>query len=450
MEFLLLLALPLLFGGTFGASDEADDANQDDTSQDSGTGHTAAGGFFAPDGEAAVAEISTQPTDGNDHISLTNAREYSDALAGDDYIFGHNASDTLIGSAGRDTLDGGDGGDLLDGVSNAADGDGPDQLFGGKGVDTLWGDQGDSMAGGAKDDVFIVQPGGAPVVITDFMTEAQNPDPTSNGDSLYIVVPADLNARDMTDDLSTRDAANGQDCEVLLGQQVVAIVRGGAGQSIWPELFQGKASDEDWGTPGNDSLTGSSLADFVYGGDGADLIDSRGSHDLVHDGFGNDDIRLGSGNDVFLGADRDYGMADNDILRAGRGDDMVISALGADTLNGDAGNDWIDATDLEGQTGPQADRVSGGAGNDTLTGDAGDRLAGGSGVDEFHVMPGGMVTLPDFNPAEDEIILHIDRAAVISFAASGTSTVLHVDGQPMVTLQNILPAALSGATIRAA
>lgn len=431
MELLLLLALPFLFGSGAVAGDGAEEAaDTRQEAEDPATSRLAAAGFAEP---AATA----QATEGNDSITLTNASEYLDALGGDDYVFGHNASDTLIG------------GDLLDGVSHAADGDGPDQLFGGKGADTLHGDQGDWLAGGERDDVFVIRPGGPPVIITDFLTEAQNPDPASDGDSLLVEVPADLNSRDMTADLWTRDAANGTDSEVLLGDQVVAIVRGGAGQAIWPELAFAD-SDRDWGTAGDDRLTGSHLADFHYGGDGADTILSRGGDDMVHDGFDNDVVSLGQGNDVFLGADRDYGMADNDIIRGGRGDDALASALGADTLHGDAGNDRLDATDLAGLTGPQADRLSGGLGNDTLTGDAGDRLAGGSGADDFHVLPGGMVTVPDFNPAEDELVLHVARDLPISFQASGSHTLILVGGEPMVTLNNILPPALAGAMVRAA
>lgn len=449
MEFLLLLALPLLFGATSGGGDDRDDDDSLERAADAE--HRApAGGLEEPIGEPGVVVDADQPTAGNDVISLTNAPEFLDALAGDDSVFGHNASDTLIGSAGRDTLDGGDGGDLLDGVTNTADGDGPDPLYGGKGADTLWGDQGDILSGGARDDVFVVQPGGRPVVISDFLTETQNPDPSSDGDSLWIVVPEDLLSRDMAGDLWSRTAANGLDSEVLLGDQVVAVLKGGAGHMPTLEIWQGAATDEDWGTAGADLLTGTQIADFQYGGDGADTISARGGADMVHDGFGNDDVALGDGRDVFLGADRDAGLADDDIVRGGRGDDHITSCLGADRLNGDAGNDALDASDLAGLTGPQADRLSGGAGNDTLTGDAGDRLAGGAGADDFHVLPGGMVTVPDFNPAQDELILHVDRTAAITLAASGGDTVVHVGGQPMVTLQNILPPALTGAMIRAA
>lgn len=449
MELLLLLALPLLFGGSIGGGGDDDESDQNGGRTDA-AGRAPAGGLSEPIGEPGPVVAETVATMGNDTLSLTRSAEFLDALAGDDYVFGHNASDTLFGGAGRDTLEGGDGGDLLDGVSSSPDGDGPDRLFGGKGVDSLWGNQGDMLTGGARDDVFVVHPGGAPVVVADFLTEAQSLDPASDGDSLFVVVPADLNSRDMGADLWSRDAVNGQDREVLLGDQVVAVLKGGAGQLPTLDLWEKSGPDKDWGTAGDDLLTGAHVAGFQYGGDGADTISARGGGDLVHDGFGNDDVNLGDGADRFLGADRDGGLADNDIVRGGRGDDGIVSGLGADRMNGDAGNDWIDATDLAGLNGPQADRLSGGVGLDTLIGDTGDVLSGGAGADEFHVLPGGMVTVPDFNPAEDELVLHVPRDLAVTFQASGSHTLIMVGGTPMVSLQNIQPPALAGAVVRAA
>lgn len=452
MELLLLLALPMLFGFSPASPQDEDDVAEK-TDDDIATAASANGAdaLFAAAMPTATA-VSPAPvaTEGDDQISLTNAAEWFDGLGGDDSIFGHNSSDTLIGGAGHDTLSGGDGGDVLDGVNNAPEGDGPDLIYGGKGVDVLHGDNGDMLYGGEKDDGFVVYPGGDPVVIHDFLTEEQNPDATSDGDNLYIVVPGSVQSLDLESELYSRTAANGLDSEVVLGGQVVAILKGGAGHYPTMELSYSDMDNPEWGGAGADTIDGSNRADFLYGGDGDDVLIAKSGNDFVHDGFGNDQVSLGAGDDVFHGGDWDNGTADNDFIRGGRGDDQIISGLGADRLNGDAGNDYIDATEIGPQATPSVDRVSGGTGDDTLVGDAGDRLAGGDGADEFHVLAGGIVVVPDFNPAMDELQLHVPQNAVISLVASGANTMVLADGVAMVRLMNIQPDALTEAVIAAA
>ncbi|WP_371158207.1 beta strand repeat-containing protein [Jannaschia sp. 2305UL9-9] len=82
------------------------------------------------------------------------------------------------------------------------------------------------------------------------------------------------------------------------------------------------------------------------------------------------------------------GTPDADRLVGGTGDDTINGNLGADTIIGDAGNDLItggpDAGDLRDVVfaGAGDDTVRGGSGNDELRGDAGnDSLEGGIGAD---------------------------------------------------------------------
>ena len=52
------------------------------------------------------------------------------------------------------------------------------------------------------------------------------------------------------------------------------------------------------GGTGNDTIVGSTLADFIRGGAGNDLIDASGGNDLVRGGTGSDSITLGLGIDT--------------------------------------------------------------------------------------------------------------------------------------------------------
>ncbi|MBM3370415.1 MAG: DUF4214 domain-containing protein, partial [Betaproteobacteria bacterium] len=74
----------------------------------------------------------------------------------------------------------------------------------------------------------------------------------------------------------------------------------------------------------DESLRGTSLADFMSGLGGADYISSAAGYDTVDGGLGNDTLD---------------GGADNDTIYGGDGNDSLIGSLGDDTLNGGDGID---------------------------------------------------------------------------------------------------------------
>jgi len=153
---------------------------------------------------------------------------------------------------------------------------------------------------------------------------------------------------------------------------------------------------------GFENLLGTIAADRLSGDNGANRIDGLGGDDLLEGQDGNDTLRGGDGGDT---------------LRGGRGDD---------TLQGEAGSDLASYFDITAAVkvdlavaGPQdtraagfdtlsgIERLSGGAGGDTLLGDAGantlsgndgadllegragdDRLLGGAGADTLRGGPG--------------------------------------------------------------
>ncbi|MDP4032689.1 MAG: Hint domain-containing protein [Pseudorhodobacter sp.] len=167
------------------------------------------------------------------------------------------------------------------------------------------------------------------------------------------------------------------------------------------------------GTPGDDTLTGTSGRDTINGLDGDDLLIGGAGDDRLYGGNGDDTLIGGSGADrlygdagndtvdysdsgagveVDLGSgargsggdaeqDRYYsienitGSAFNDNLTGDAGDNVLIGGAGNDTLDGGDGNDL-----LIGGTGD--DRLYGGNGDDTLIGGSGaDRLYGDAGND---------------------------------------------------------------------
>ncbi|HIU17042.1 MAG TPA: hypothetical protein IAB01_01175 [Candidatus Avidesulfovibrio excrementigallinarum] len=84
------------------------------------------------------------------------------------------------------------------------------------------------------------------------------------------------------------------------------------------------------------------------------------------------------GNDTITGSSADdviFGQEGNDTIHGGAGDDVIYGGSGNDTIHGGAGNDYIDG-------GAGNDMLYGGAGNDIIVYDAHDVLVdGGEGID---------------------------------------------------------------------
>ena len=100
------------------------------------------------------------------------------------------------------------------------------------------------------------------------------------------------------------------------------------------------------GSPGADTINGTSRGDRICAWGGSDLISAGGGKDLVIAGRGGDTVNGGSGND------------------------RLIGDAGADTLNGNAGKDFLDARDgVHGN-----DHANGGPGADTCRRDIGDHV----------------------------------------------------------------------------
>lgn len=226
-------------------------------------------------------------------------------------------------------------------------------------------------------------------------------------------------------------AAGGQ----IIGLEGNDRVAGGPGPDLvyGEEKMDGTitpGNDTIYGKGGKDSLYGGPGADLVTGGAGADLVTGGTESDLLVGGSGNDTINAidrraspilttrdtidcGSGQDVvtvdlldrFLnraaceqirfevhdGATSSTltGGAFDDFLQGGSGDDTIVGAAGNDKLEGDAGadsldggdgNDTLDGMDWDTNDGVEVhsisaytgDRITCGAGEDTVVADSKD------------------------------------------------------------------------------
>ncbi len=148
---------------------------------------------------------------------------------------------------------------------------------------------------------------------------------------------------------------------------------GGTGHD---RLYGQRGDDVLSGDDGNDTLNGGSGDDVLYGNRGQDVLHGKSGNDTLHGGSSHDELRGGSGNDTLYGGnghDKLYGNSGNDQLEAGSGNDVLDGGTGNDVLLGGSGNDA-----LKGSSGD--DILQGGRGNDTLIGGAGNDTASFEGA----------------------------------------------------------------------
>jgi Ca2+-binding RTX toxin-like protein len=351
---------------------------------------------------AQLMALATTPTSGNDSFMGDDLANTLSGDAGNDTLQGRHGSDTLGGGAGSDTLMG-DGGDDT-------------YLFSlGDGQDTVreWSGVGSAGAGGYDTIQF-----GAGITAADIVVTSAN-----SGRDLAISVSG------TSDQVIIMGAiAWGTDYRV-------ERVRFADGTTLTHEDLITEATAA---TPGNDTLTGDSSANVIFGGAGNDTLQGRQGNDVLEGGTGNDTLMGDAGDDTYIfnvGDGQDFfrewsgfgsaGSGGNDTIQFGTGisasnltvsqanggQDLVLSISGTTdqitlfrgvTGFGDyrfeqvrfedgstlthaqlmalattptAGNDSFVGDEL-------ANPLSGGAGNDTLQGRQGnDTLTGGIGND---------------------------------------------------------------------
>ncbi len=244
-------------------------------------------------------------------------------------ITAHDAGSVLHGLGGEDSIYGSSFADTI------AGGDGNDVLFGANGDDVLYG--------GAGTDKFF---GGAGVDTASYAY-------SSGAVRIDIGLPM----------RSSADAAG--------------------------DVFSGIEHIE--GSRFNDTITGDSKANVIFGGGGDDDFYLSGGADSLFGGSGaNDSLYLGrssaqtslfqgkgSGGIVVDGIENLYGSMRNDNLTGNFANNIIAGRGGDDVLSGFGGNDLLIGNDGD-------DKLFGGRGDDRLVGGAGaDTMRGGLGSNQY-------------------------------------------------------------------
>lgn len=162
-----------------------------------------------------------------------------------------------------------------------------------------------------------------------------------------------------------------------------------------------------YGEAGNDSIAVyNQRSAYLDGGDDNDtlLAVGDGDHTLVG-GNGSDHLQGGAGDDVLIGSlpgrltfmgssssaptTPELLNAARDVLLGGAGNDTITGFFNFSTVNGGAGDDYIERGTYEIAGGPgfryigADNQIHGGAGNDTIIGGERDTIHGGSGDDHI-------------------------------------------------------------------
>ncbi|MGY4830464.1 beta strand repeat-containing protein [Sphaerotilaceae bacterium SBD11-9] len=170
----------------------------------------------------------------------------------------------------------------------------------------------------------------------------------------------------------------------------------------------------------NQTLTGTSGADSLVGGDGNDTLSGAGGSDSLLGGAGNDRLDGGTGTDTLVGGSGDdIYIVDStlDVVTelANEGVDLVQSSATSYTLSANVENLTLTGTGTISGTGNALDNVLiGNSANNTLTGlDGNDTLDGGSGND---TMVGGL--------GNDTYVVNTTSDVITENASQGIDTVI--------------------------
>ncbi|QRE78352.1 type I secretion C-terminal target domain-containing protein (plasmid) [Methylobacterium aquaticum] len=302
-----------------------------------------------------------------------------------------NAGVTITGNAVDNVIYGGGGNDVFRG------GAGNDYIFGGGGDDLFYGEAGaDTMIGGAGNDFYVLD--GASDTVIENANEGR--------DTVYV-----------------------SDFEYVLPDNVEQAVTTGAGTA---------------------AVTGNDLDNIFYGGAGTNTFNGRGGDDQFFAGTGTNVLLGGTGNDYYVL----NSASDTVIENANEGRDTVYVgfdyALAANIEQG-----VVTSAGTVSLTGNELDNaLYGNVGTNTLNGGVGnDYLYGGAGADVFvEVGSFGRDLVADFVTGQDKLAL--DRAQFANFAAVqvhtqqvGSDTVITLDANNAVTLQNVQASTLQASDI---
>ena len=348
--------------------------------------------------------------------------------------------ENIAGGFGNDTLIGDGGDNRLFGDLNA------DSLVGQGGADTLDGGAGaDTLAGGTGNDTFVVDNAGDLLVEnagegTDTVTTALSSHTLAA--NLEDLTYAGAGAFQGTGNALANRISGGSGSDTLDGGAGADTLTGGGGNDLYladdpadqiVELPAG-GTDEVRATAGSYTLS-ADLENLTYTGSGSFAGTGNAAANRIQGGAGNDTLDGAAGSDTLVGGlgDDVYlvdSTADQITENPGQGTDTVWTTLASYTLAATLENlAYIGTGDFAGTGNGLANRITGGAGNDTLDGAAGaDTLEGGAGSDLYLIDDAGDAVIEGVGAGTDEV-----RTALASHTLADNVEILTYTGAASFT-----------------
>ncbi|MGH1331598.1 MAG: calcium-binding protein [Paracoccaceae bacterium] len=264
--------------------------------------------------------------------------------------------------------------------------------------------------------------------------------------------------------------AGGDVASLVLNNGAPVIFSGGILQQVYggdgaDTIAAGDEAAMIDGGAGDDLLSAGEGTAAILGGDGADTIlggEESASDYFVDGGAGDDLITGGAADEILDGGVHDVAPlegSDNDTIDGGAGDDTIRGGYGADMLSGGAGDDQIDHLGHAGQRivaehhefawhiDGEADTLSGGEGNDTITFDGADTATGGAGADVFWLYSDtdvdeadNIAEITDFTPGEDFLRVTLNPhagygALDVVVSDEGSDSLVMINGEVVAILR---------------
>ena len=305
---------------------------------------------------SGVYYISASAYTGNPFVDNSGAytltvteMEPADADAGDD-IPGTDGNDKLFGTEKGEKISGGEGSDsiyAMAGDDTLDGGPGNDLLVGGPGADTLMGGEGNDTISYAHSEAGVT-----------------------------------INLADGT-------AARGNAIGDTLGDAIENVIGSGYDDA----LTGSKVANSLWGMGGNDELDGLRHDDNLYGGSGDDDLDGGRGDDTLEGGPGADVLTGGDGSDTASYAGSTMGVTVRLHTSSARGGDAKGDTFGATVtatyMNMDDEEVEVMLPDIMHLTGSaNADILAGDFRNNTIKGgDGDDKIFGGPDPSDLGPMP---------------------------------------------------------------
>jgi serralysin len=403
---------------------------------------------------------------GNVVIARGTVIENAVGGSGSDVLYGNGVGNLLVGNAGDDQLFAHEGDDSLRG------GGGNDSLFGHNGLDTVYYD--DARAGVTvnldQGSAYSTGSSDAAQIGRDAIFETENVVGSAFDDVLIGSWFADNRLEggagndSLSGDLGSDTLAGGLGNDLLdggVGSDLASYAAAANAIAVNLAVTAAQNSGEGLDTlAGIENLEGSRYNDTLTGNTAANILYGLSGDDLLNGGGGADELVGGSGDDIFVvddtgdkaveaaggGADEvrsslAYTLAANveqllltgtsaiagtgnalgNLLRGNEAANALVGLEGADDLHGNGGRD-----SLEGGTGD--DRLYGGLGSDFLTGGSGyDRMYGGVGDDSYYVDDAQDYAYENAGEGTDRVIASVDhqlRAEVEDLVLTGTANLI--------------------------